>query len=228
MKRNTNYDRAPFELKDLGDRAFCAGLNRNVLHQYMCQAEEQSKPGYVWPGIGPEFDRHSTLWPMGSAWLTYLACCQHVLQAGRFVGDICYLQGDWVPVYVPAKWAMDPPLPPGYDCDTINADALIARATAGEDGRLLLPDGQSYRYLALWQGGRWQYPPRSLFDSEATAVEPPTCPAAGGGKPLALEPATLRKLKELVETGVTVIGPRPMRSPGLTNYPNSNARAFIH
>lgn len=220
--RKTDYDRALFELKDIGDRAFCAGLNRNVLHQYMCRPEEQGKPGYVWPGIGPEFDRHSTWWPMGSAWLTYLARCQHLLQAGRFIGDVCYLQGDWVPVYVPAKWAMDPPLPPGYDCDTINAEALINRAAPGEDGRLVLPDGPSYRYLVLWQGGRWQHPPRSLFGSEATDVEPPTYPKTGSGKPLALSAATLRKLRKLVEVGVTVIGPRPTRSPGLPDYLKGN------
>jgi hypothetical protein len=39
-------------------------------------AEEQSKTGHVWPGIGMEFDRHATWWPMGSTWLTYLARCQ--------------------------------------------------------------------------------------------------------------------------------------------------------
>ena len=209
VNRGTNYDRSFFEFKDIGDRAFCAGLNRNVLHQYMSQADERAKPGYVWPTIGCEFDRHSTLWPMGSAWLTYLARCQYLLQAGRFVGDVCYFQGDWAPVYVPAKWAMDPPLPAGYDCDTINSDAMITRATAGKDGRLLLPDGQSYRYLVLCQGGRWQNSARY--------------PKTASGKPLALSPATLRKIKELVTAGVTVIGPRPVRPVGLTGYPESNA-----
>lgn len=89
--RRTNYDRSLFDLKDIGDRAFCAGLNRNVFHQYMCQADQQSKPGYVWPGIGTEFDRHSTLWPMASAWMTYLWRCQYLLQEGVFTGDVCYL-----------------------------------------------------------------------------------------------------------------------------------------
>jgi hypothetical protein len=220
--RGTNYDRSLFELKDIGDRAFCAGLNRNVLHQFMCQADEQSQPGYVWPHIGTEFDRHSTLWPMGSAWFTYLARCQYLLQPGRFVGDVCYLLGEWVPAYMPAKWAMDPPLPPGYDCDTINAEALIERATVDDNGRLVLPGGQSYRYLVLWQGGRWQQPPRSLFESDAANVKAPKCPATGSAKPLVLSPETLKKVKALVEAGVTLVGPHPMRSPGLTGYPASD------
>jgi hypothetical protein len=36
-----NYDRDLFALKDIGDRAFCAGLNRNMLCFYVCQPEEQ-------------------------------------------------------------------------------------------------------------------------------------------------------------------------------------------
>ena len=56
---------------------------------------------------------------MGQAWLTYLSRCQYLLQAGRPHADVCYFQGQWSPRYVPAKWAMDPPLPPGLDCDTV-------------------------------------------------------------------------------------------------------------
>ncbi|MBM3333642.1 discoidin domain-containing protein, partial [Candidatus Sumerlaeota bacterium] len=218
-----NYDRDPFELKDIGDRAFCAGLNRNMLCFYVCQPEQDTKPGYEWPGVGMEFDRHVTWWPMSSAWLTYLARCQRLLQQGRFVADVCYFQGEWAPAYVPARWAMDPPLPPGCDCDTINVEALMARAQAGKDGRLVLPDGLTYRYLALWQGGRWQQPPRQIFGKPSDEAVPPPIPPAGSANPLALSPATLLRLKSLVEGGITLIGPRPVRAIGLTGYPDSDA-----
>jgi len=218
-----NWSKDPFALKDIGDRAFCAGLNRNMLCFMVLQPEEDSKPGYAWPNVGANFDRHVTWWPMGKAWLTYLARCQYLLQAGRFVADVCYFQGEWAPAYVPARWAMDPPLPLGSDCDTINAEALIGRAAAGDDGRLVLSDGQSYRYLVLWQGGRWQRPSREIFVRRPGDSASTKCPEAGSKKPLALSPATLRKLEELVEAGVTVIGPRPVRSIGLTGYPNSDA-----
>ncbi len=161
---------------------------------------------------------------LSHAWLDYLGRCQRLLQAGRFAANVCYFQGEWAPAYVPANWAMDPALPPGCDCDMINADALLTRTAAGQ-GRLVLPDGQSYRYLALWQGGRWRKPPPEIFfakPSDSGAPLPRV--AADGGKPLALSPATLRKLKELVRGGVTLIGPRPQRAIGLTDAPASDAQ----
>jgi hypothetical protein len=39
----------------------------------------------------------------------------------------------------------------------------------------------------------------------------------------AMTPLLLRKIKELVMTGATVLGPRPTKSPGLTNYPDCDA-----
>jgi len=209
-------------LKDIGDRAFCAGLNRNMLCFFVSQPEEQSWPGYEWPGVGMEFDRHVTWWPMSASWLTYLARCQHLLQAGRFVADVCYLQGEWVPSYVPARWAMDPPLPRGCDCDTINAETLLDRATVGEDGALRLRHGQSYRYLVLCQGGAWKKPRQEIFGKATGGATAKTCPDSGSGKPLALSPATLKKLVELVRAGATVIGPRPERAIGLSGYPHSD------
>ena len=233
-----NWSKDPFALKDIGDRAFCAGLNRNVLCFMVLQPEEQTKPGYAWPNVGANFDRHVTWWPMGRGWLTYLARCQYLLQAGSPRADVCYFEGQWVPSYVPAWWAMDPPLPRGFDCDTINAEALMNRATATENGRLLLArpptttgaagqtgDGPSYDYLVFCQGGRWQRPPREIFGSPASAPLPETS-RAGSNNPLALSPAVLRKLVELVEGGVTLIGPRPERAIGLTNHPASDGEVL--
>ena len=223
--RKFNYDGSFFDLKDVGDRAFCAGMNRNVLHHYISQPQEKSKPGYVWPGIGPEFDRHSTLWPMGEAWIGYLNRCQYLLQEGKFVGDFCYLQGDLAPAYVPAKWAMDPPMPAGFDCDTINSDALISRASVAEDGSLVAGDGQRYRYLVLDQSGRWERPASRIFVPDS--FDPNTsayCPESGSGIPLVIRPETLAKVKELVEAGLTVIGPKPVRSPGLGNSVENNEK----
>ena len=56
------------------------------------------------------------------------------------------------------------------------------------DGRLVLPDGMSYRLLVL--------PPGET-----------------------MTPVLLAKIKELVEAGATVVGPRPGRSPSLSDYP---------
>ncbi|MHC4799873.1 MAG: glycosyl hydrolase [Planctomycetota bacterium] len=184
-----NWEEDLFDLKDIGDRAFCAGLTRNVLCFYVHQPRLDIKPGYQWEFAGTHFDRNVTWWPMIHHWLTYLARCQYLLRQGLFVADVCYFYGQDVPNYVPAKTHMRPPLPEGYDCDTINADALLNRLGA-KDGRLVLPDGMSYRYLVL--------PHRS------TPV---------------MSPKILHKIMELLEAGATVVGPKPQRAPGLTDYP---------
>ncbi len=70
--------------------------------------------------------------------------------------------------------------PAGFDYDVLNAEVLLNRATA-RNGRLTLPDGMSYRYLVL----------------------PPQTDAI-------LSPRILKKVNELAESGVTVIGPRSL------------------
>ena len=34
-----------------------------------------------------------------------------------------------------------------------------------------------------------------------------------------MSPAVLRKIKKLIEDGATVLGDKPLRAPGLTNWP---------
>ncbi len=220
-----NWDKDPFALKDLGDRAFCAGLNRQVLCFWILQPDEAAKPGYEWPGVGTEFDRHVTWWPLGHAWLTYLARCQSLLQAGHFVADAAYFEGEWVPNYVPAKWAMNPSLPPGFDCTTVNAQTLTARTRVGKDGCLILNETMSLRYLVLPQGGRWINPGLARLLSEMVPERDRASVAsapAPADKSLVISPAALGSVWELVESGATLIGPSPSRSFGLSNYPASD------
>ena len=216
--KGPNFHADLFDLKDVGDRAFCQGLNRMVLHNFILQPESDDRaPGYLWPGVGFEFNRKATWWPMAKAWFDYLNRCQYLHQEGRAVADVCYFQGDWVPVYVPAKWAMNPLLPSGYDCDTINTGAMIKRMKVDAQGRLCLPEGLTYRYLVLNQAGRWLSPGEKFFGPVTSATAEAS--AMGSGKPLALSLASLHKLQELVEAGATVIGPRPNRTIGLPNNP---------
>jgi hypothetical protein len=79
----------------------------------------------------------------------------------------------------------------GHDYDVINAEALLTRAQA-KNGQIVLPDGMSYRYLIIPEG------------------------AAD-----AMTPAVVKKLKALVEGGMTLVGAPPKRSLGLTDYPRS-------
>ena len=76
---------------------------------------------------------------------------------------------------------------PGYNFDGCTPEVVLKRMKV-KDGRLVLPDGMSYRVLVLPE------------------VETMT-------------PKLLRKVSELVKAGATVVGPPPVRSPSLSNYP---------
>lgn len=183
----------PWSMKDIGDGAFCEGLTRNVLCFWVHQPRLDAKPGFQWAHVGTHFDCNLTWWPMSGAWLTYLARCQGLLRQGLFVADFAYLQDEAIPSFIVSRGQQQPALPAGFDYDAINAEALLGRAAA-KDGRLVLADGMSYRYLVLPQGA-----------------------------PLAMSAPVLRKIKEMAQNGVTIVGDRPSQAPGLSNYPACDA-----
>jgi hypothetical protein len=85
--------------------------------------------------------------------MDYLARCCHMLQQGLFVADVAYYYGDKAPNFwplyhnVPEKPLLDG-LGAGYDYDVVNSDVIINRMSV-KDGRVILPDGMSYRVLVL-------------------------------------------------------------------------------
>ncbi len=167
----------PWIFKDIGDKAFCEGLTRNVLCFWVHQPKLDAKPGFQWVHVGTHFDCNITWWPLADGWLTYLSRCQLMLRQGLFVADFAYLQSEAVPGFLQKRHAQQPLRPAGFDYDVLNAEVLLTRATA-KDGRLVLPDGMSYRYLVL--------------PHEANAI---------------LSPSTLKKINELTAAGVTIVGP---------------------
>ncbi len=78
----------------------------------------------------------------------YLNRCQFLLQQGRFVADALYYYGDHVPNFVRLKEDDPAKALPGYDYDVCNEEVLLTRLRA-RDGRLMLPEGMSYRVLVL-------------------------------------------------------------------------------
>ncbi|MEO6150608.1 MAG: glycosyl hydrolase, partial [Mucilaginibacter sp.] len=187
----TSYDHwtPPSALKAVGDEAFVAGINRMVLQNFTHQPIEGIKPGFQF-GAGTHFDRNITWWEQSSAFFAYLGRCQHLLQAGLFMADVVYYYGESATSFVPGKQYLNPPLPAGYNYDTINTEVLMQRVSV-RNNRLVLPDGISYRLLIL------------RADAVMTAT-------------------TVKKLTELVAAGATVIGARPGKAPGLTNYPTGD------
>jgi hypothetical protein len=168
----------PYALKATGDRAYCMGVNQFVLHTTAHQPWTNVTPGMTMGWWGTQFGRTQTWWEHGAAeWIAYLTRCQYLLQQGLFVGDLCYME----------RGQAAPRMPQGYDGDTCSEDALMTRMSVA-DGRLLMPDGMSYRALVL--------PSRQSMTPEMT-----------------------RKIRQLVADGATVIGPKPVCSPSLQDYP---------
>jgi hypothetical protein len=75
-----------------------------------------------------------------------------------------------------------------------------------------------YRYLVLNQGGPWRMP-RSLTQEFGLPLESDI----ERSHQLAMSPATLARIKRLVQRGMTLVGPPPVRAVGLTDYPRSDA-----
>ena len=171
----------PGSIKALGDRAFCDGVNRFVFHRYAMQPWLNYAPGMTMGPWGLHYERTQTWWEQSLSWHTYLARCQFLLRQGLFVADICYLQ----PEASPQGYQGHPRR--GYDFDNCSAEVVLTRM-AVKDGRIVLPDGMSYRLLVLPDVNT-------------------------------MTPVLLRKIKELVQAGATVVGPRPVKSPSLTGYP---------
>lgn len=187
----------PAFIKDLGDWAFCEGINRFVFHRFTAQPWTNRAPGMSMGPWGMHYERTQTWWEQSKPWHEYLARCQYLLRQGLFVADVLYLQPEGAPrrFTPPAEaWAApyNPAVPPyirgGYNFDGCNSDVLLNRLTV-KDGKLVLPDGMKYRVLVV--------PP----------VETMT-------------PRVLRKIKELADQGATIIADAkpPVKSPSLADF----------
>jgi len=177
-------------LKPSFDRAICEGLNLLVWHAFTCAPTETGVPGQEY-SCGTHFNPNSTWWNKSDAFLDYIRRCQFLMQQGIFVADAIYYYGDHVPNFTQIKRFGPAKVIPGYDYDVATEEVLLTRMSV-RDGRIVLPDGMSYRVLVLPE------------------------------KPMISLPA-LRKVKELVEAGATVIGPKPTELTSLSGYPQCDA-----
>ena len=177
----------PANIKSLGDRAFCDGVNRFIVHRYAMQPWVTGR----WPGMtmgpwGVHYERTNTWWEESKAWHQYVARCQYLLRQGRFVADVLYLQSE-EPMrrFSPLKLT-------GYDYDAISPQAFLKNVTVN-DGMLELPSGMRYRLLLLPEGESMSLP-------------------------------MLEKIAALVEEGAILLGTPPVRTPGLSGYPQCDAQ----
>ncbi len=192
----TSWLRHPGSMKNQADWAFAAGITRLVFHRFAHQPWLNVAPGMTMGFYGTQYDRTQTWWEMSGAWHSYLARCQFLLRQGVPVADILYLTPEGAPhVFRPPPSALagSPTLPDrrGYNFDGCDPATLLERVNV-RGGKLVLPDGASYRVLVL-------------PESET------------------MTPGLLAKLKELLTAGALVVGPRPLKSPSLANFPRCDA-----
>ncbi len=139
-----SYLRHPAELKKRGDWSLTEGINHFVLHLYVQQPDDERVPGMnAW--FNTEFNRHNTWFEQGKTYFDYLRRCQHLLQQGMYVADVCYFIGESAPIMTGGR---DPEIPKGYSYDYINAEVILDRL-AVKNGRFVLPDGMTYRVMVL-------------------------------------------------------------------------------
>ena len=186
-------DTYPWTVKNQGDWAFCAGINRFVFHTFAHQAlGDAYKPGMAFGPYGVHWHRNQTWWPMASAYHRYLTRCSELLRQGVTVSDVLYLTPEGTPqIFLPPPSALEGngvlADKKGYGFDGCSPKILMARAEV-KDGFIAFPGGSSYRLMVLPQ------------------VETMT-------------PGLLAKIRDLVKAGATVVGTPPAKSPSLTGYP---------
>jgi len=133
----------PANIKALGDRAFCDGINRFIVHRYAMQPwVEDRRPGMTMGPWGLHYERTQTWWEDSRAWHKYVTRCQYLLRQGRFVADVLSLQSE-EPMQRFKTLRLS-----GYDYDGISPQAFLKNVTV-KRGVLDLPSGMKYRLLVL-------------------------------------------------------------------------------
>jgi hypothetical protein len=191
-QNNEGWKQYPGIMKNQGDWAFAAGVNRFVYHTFQNQFLPDSlRPGATMGPYGVHWDRNQTWWPMVGSYHEYISRCSYLLQQGNTVADVLYLNPEGSPhVFRPPFSAFKGndtiPDRKGYNFDGC-APSLLYKASV-INGNIMFPGGASYKLLVL-----------------------PAVPT--------MTPALLTKIAALVKAGAIVVGPPPSKSPSLVNYP---------
>jgi len=185
------FSYAPENLKPTADLELAMGLNRFVIHTSVHQPLD-TPPGLSLGPFGQWFTRLETWAEQAKAWLSYLSRSCYMLQQGRFVADVIYYYGEDSNITALYGGAM-----PGSSTrrpdvpEGYNYDFassdVILNHLKVEGQQITTATGMSYRLLALDENARRM--------------------------PLAV----LRKIRDMVNAGAAVAGPKPIESPSLSD-----------
>ncbi len=191
---NEAWQEYPWSMKDQSDWALALGVNRFFFHTFAHKPlGDDYRPGMTMGPYGVHWDRGQTWWPMVEAYHQYVSRCSYMMQQGQAVSDILYLTPEGAPmVFTPL------------------ADALK------ENGAI--PDKKSYGFDGC--------SPKMLMESATVENGKIVFPGASSYEIMVLPnfqtmtPELLKHIVALVEKGAKIIGTPPVKSPGLTNYPD--------
>ena len=141
-----NWQEGPGDMRPVGDRAFCEGMNRVVVHGFTHNPSGIGYPGIVY-AAGTHYNDKTTWWSKVRPFNEYLSRISFVLQETDFVADVVYYYGDKVPNFATPKntrFAAGS----GYDYEIINTEILL-RDLSVAGGVLSLPGGARFKVLAL-------------------------------------------------------------------------------
>jgi hypothetical protein len=167
-----NWQQYPGSMKEQLDWAICAGINKFVIHRYQHQPDVNSYPGMTMGPYGVHWERTQTWWDFVGPFHRYMTRASWMLRQGLPVADILYLTPEGAPeVFTPPSSAFQNNSGfadrRGYNFDGCSPENLMAHATV-KQGRIVLPDGMSYRILVLPQ---WNSMTPALLRKIAALVE---------------------------------------------------------
>lgn len=141
-----HWQEGPFEMKPLGDRAFCEGMNKVVVHGSTHNPAGTDFPGIVYHA-GTHYNDKRVWWPKVKPFNEYLSRVSFILQEADFTADVLYYYGDTIPNYGGHKNSRFS-AGPGYDYEIINTEKL--KELTVKDNKLFLPsNGAQFSILTL-------------------------------------------------------------------------------
>jgi len=183
----------PGNMKNQTDWALALGINRLIFHTFAHKPHpDKYLPGMTMGPYGVHWDRGQTWWPLVSEYHKYLSRCQLMLMQGVPVADILFLTPEGAPnVFIPPASALE-----------------------GDD---TLPDKKGYSFDACSPDylikNAYVQNGKIIFQS-GTSYSLLVLPRLN-----TMTPELLEKINELLRTGATIAGWRPVKSPSLSKYP---------
>jgi hypothetical protein len=188
-----HWTKYPAYLKPFADINFIDGANFFIWHTFTASPLEVGKPGYEY-FAGTHINPNVTWWDKSESFFDYLGRSQYMLRKGSFVADVCCYVSDknYVTWGRGEEWNEGSSLAPvkGFSYDLLTSEVMVNQLSV-KNGKLVLPDGMSYKMLVL-------------------DLSEPVIPVD-----------VLKKVSKLIKDGATVVlgKTKPTRSLGISNYP---------